>query len=108
MRRELDFGRVSVSQVPLDAVGKPAASVWKVSVPPSREREREAVRACANASVVRTHELAQPARMRVDEGRRVDYEAIDDAPKRVLRPVLFDFLGPDAAVRLRSAAALVQ
>ena len=84
MRRELDFGRVSVSQVALDAVGEAAARVREVGVPAAREREREAVRAGANAGVVRTHELAQPAGMRVDECRRVDDEAVDDAPKRVL------------------------
>ena len=45
--------------------------------------------------------------MRVDECRRVDDEPIDDAPIRVFGAVLLDLLRSYAAVRLRSAAALV-
>ena len=110
MRRELDFGRVSVSQVPLDAVGEAAARVREVGVAAAREsRTRgEAVRTGANAGVVGRHELAEPAGMRVDKCGRVDDEPIDDAPEALLRPMLLDLLGSDAAVRLGGAAALVQ
>ena len=108
VRRELDFGRVAVSQVALDAVGEAPTRVREVGVAAAREREARTVRTGANAGVVRTHELAEPAGMRVDECRRVDDEAIDDAPKRVFRAVLLDLLGSDAAVRFRSAAGLVQ
>ena len=46
--------------------------------------------------------------MRVDECRRIHDEAVDDTPEALFRAVLLDLLGPDAAVRFRSAAALVQ
>ena len=108
MRRELDFRRVAVAQVALYSIGEAPARVREVGVPSSREREAERVRAGANARIVRTHELAEPSWMRVDELRRVDDEAVDDAPEAIFRPVLLDLLGTDAAVRFRSAARLVQ
>ena len=82
------------------------ALVEHVSAPAEGEAER--FRAGANARVVGRHELAEPAGMRVDEGRRVHDEAVDHTPKAIFGAVLFDLFGPYAAVRLRSAAALVQ
>ena len=108
MRRELDFGRVAVAQVPLDAVGEAAARVREVGVSAARERKAKRVRACTDPSVVRGHELAEPAGMRVDEGCCVDDEPVNDAPIRVLGAVLFDLGRFYAAVRFRSAAGLVQ
>ena len=51
MRRELDFGRVAVAQVPLDAVGEAAARAREVGVAAAREREAKRIRARADAGI---------------------------------------------------------